>query len=34
LTLMAARNRNHPVLGKDPRFLALLQRMGLEESNQ
>jgi tetratricopeptide (TPR) repeat protein len=30
LTLMAARNRNHPVIGKDPRFLALLRRMGLE----
>jgi tetratricopeptide (TPR) repeat protein len=34
LTLMAARNRNHPVIGKDPRFLALLRRMGLEENNQ
>jgi TolB-like protein len=27
---MPARNRNHPVIGKDPRFLALLKRMGLE----
>jgi len=34
LTLMAARNRNHPVIGKDPRFLALLQRMELVESHQ
>jgi TolB-like protein len=24
------RNRNHPVIGEDPRFLALLRRMGLE----
>jgi hypothetical protein len=23
-------NRNHPVIGRDPRFLALLNRMGLE----
>jgi TolB-like protein len=29
LTLMSARNRNHPVIGQDPRFHALLQRMGL-----
>jgi len=34
LTLMAARNRNHPVIGRDPRFLALLRRMGLQENNQ
>ena len=27
---MAAQYRKHPVLGKDPRFLALLRRMGLE----
>ena len=30
LTLMAARNRNHPIIGKDPRFLQLLKRMGLQ----
>ena len=30
LSFMPARNRNHPVIGKDPRFLALLKRMGLE----
>ncbi len=30
LSLMPLRNRNHPVIGKDPRFLALLKRMGLE----
>jgi tetratricopeptide (TPR) repeat protein len=29
-SVMPARNRNHPVIGKDPRFLALLRRMGLE----
>jgi TolB-like protein len=28
--LMATQYRNHPVIGKDPRFLALLRRMGLE----
>ena len=27
---MPVRNRNHPVVGKDARFLALLERMGLE----
>jgi tetratricopeptide (TPR) repeat protein len=27
---MATQYRNHPVIGKDPRFLALLRRMGLE----
>lgn len=27
---MPVRNRNHPVIGKNPRFLALLKRMGLE----
>jgi tetratricopeptide (TPR) repeat protein len=27
---MATQCRNHPVVGKDPRFLALLRRMGLE----
>jgi Tetratricopeptide repeat len=32
LSFMPARNRNHPVIGKDPRFLALLRRMGLEEA--
>jgi hypothetical protein len=26
---MAPVNRDHPVIGKHPRFLALLQRMGL-----
>jgi TolB-like protein/tetratricopeptide (TPR) repeat protein len=30
LSGMPVRNRNHPVIGKDPRFLALLKRMGLE----
>jgi hypothetical protein len=30
LAAMPARIRNHPVIGKDPRFLALLKRMGLE----
>jgi len=30
LLVIPARNRNHPVIGKDPRFLALLKRMGLE----
>jgi adenylate cyclase len=30
LSVMPVRNRNHPVIGKDPRFLALLKRMGLE----
>ena len=30
LLYMPARNRNDPVIGKDPRFLALLKRMGLE----
>jgi tetratricopeptide (TPR) repeat protein len=30
VSLMPLRNRNHPVIGKDPRFLALLKRMGLE----
>lgn len=29
---MATQFRNHPVIGKDPRFLALLKRMGLETS--
>jgi len=29
-SVMPARNRNHPVVGKDPRFLALLKRMGLQ----
>jgi tetratricopeptide (TPR) repeat protein len=29
-TRLAIENRNHPVIGKDPRFLALLKRMGLE----
>lgn len=32
VTVLPVRNRNHPVIGKDPRFLALLQRMGLPES--
>lgn len=27
---MAAQYRNHPVIGKDPRFLALLNRMGFD----
>jgi hypothetical protein len=27
---MATQYRNHPVVGKNPRFLALLRRMGLE----
>jgi TolB-like protein/Tfp pilus assembly protein PilF len=30
LTVLPLRNRNHPVIGKDPRFHALLRRMGLE----
>jgi len=30
LSAMPIRNRSHPVIGKDPRFLALLKRMGLE----
>ncbi len=30
LAWMAMRNRTHPVIGKHPRFLALLKRMGLE----
>jgi len=30
LSRMPLDNRNHPVIGKDPRFLALLRRMGLE----
>ena len=30
LAYMPLRNRNHPVMGKDPRFHALLRRMGLE----
>ena len=30
LTRMPIENRNHPVIGKHPRFLALLKRMGLE----
>ncbi len=30
LAIMPVRNRNHPIIGKDPRFLALLKRMGLE----
>jgi TolB-like protein len=30
VSLMPLRNRNHPVIGKDQRFLALLKRMGLE----
>ena len=30
LLYLPARNRNDPVIGKDPRFLALLKRMGLE----
>jgi hypothetical protein len=29
LTAMPMRNRNHPVVGKHPRFLALLKHMGL-----
>lgn len=29
LTVLPLRNRNHPVIGKDPRFVALLERMGL-----
>ena len=30
LTRMPIENRDHPVIGKDPRFRALLKRMGLE----
>ena len=30
LMMMPVFNRNHPVIGKDPRFLALLKRMGLD----
>ena len=30
LAAMPVQIRNHPVIGKDPRFLALLKRMGLE----
>jgi hypothetical protein len=29
LSFMTVRNRSHPVIGKDPRYLALLERMGL-----
>jgi tetratricopeptide (TPR) repeat protein len=34
LSLMPLRNRNHPVISKDPRFLALLKRMGLESGGE
>lgn len=34
LSLMPLRNRNHPVISKDPRFLALLKRMGLEPDGE
>ena len=30
LMMMPVFNRNHPVIGKDPRFLTLLKRMGLD----
>lgn len=30
MLFMATQYRNHPVVGKNPRFLALLRRMGLE----
>jgi TolB-like protein len=30
LSGMPVRNRNHPIIGKDPRFLQLLKRMGLQ----
>jgi tetratricopeptide (TPR) repeat protein len=33
-SVMAVRNRNHPVIGKDPRFRALLRRMGLERAGE
>jgi tetratricopeptide (TPR) repeat protein len=33
-TRLAVENRNHPVIGKDPRFLALLARMGLAANAQ
>jgi tetratricopeptide (TPR) repeat protein len=34
LTRLAVENRNHPVIGKDPRFLVLLERMGLAGNAQ
>jgi TolB-like protein len=30
LTFMPVRKRNHPIIGRDPRFLALLRRLGLD----
>jgi len=34
LTWVAHLSRTHPIVGKDPRFLALLRRMGLESSSE
>jgi tetratricopeptide (TPR) repeat protein len=34
LAYMAVTSRTHPVIGKDPRFLALLKRMGLEAKDE
>jgi TolB-like protein len=34
LSVVPTRYRTHPIIGKDPRFLALLKRMGLEGHGQ